>query len=251
MVVLTLDKPQLIIPLIGRLAGQRRAFEEQGLIFEILVGDTGSTDPEVLAAYREWSPGVTVVRDLTYHFSRCNNRVAAEATAELVLFLNNDVLLPERADALLDLHRRMARDPATGVMGAVLWFQDGGLQHAGVDFFRESPLRAFPFHGHAREVMSPDELPAIFDAPAVTGSFLTIRRPLFDEVGGFCTDYVSEAQDIDLCLKAHRAGYRTRVCTLGKTVHLENATRPKGEESLPDRCLFLRRWRSYVEAHFL
>ena len=78
-----------------------------------------------------------------------------------------------------------------------------------------------------------------------------MRRQLFDQLGGFSESYSAECQDIDLCLRAHRLGYATRVENLGQVVHLENATRPKGEENWSDRRLFMRRWSSYLEAHFL
>jgi hypothetical protein len=45
-----------------------------------------------------------------------------------------------------------------------------------------------------------------------------------------------------------------RECKLyngGPIVHLENATRPKGEVHERDRARFLRRWGSYIEAAYL
>ena len=250
-IILNRDRADLLLPLVEQLGEQGEAVRHAGVAFEIMIGDTGSTDPRVLAAYGDWRDEVVVVRNLSYHFSRCNNQVAQEASYDSLLFLNNDVILPPRREALLELHRALHRSPDIGILGAVLYFPDGKIQHSGIDFFRQPPYRGFPFHPHAREMLPPAELPAIFDSPATTGSLLLICRHLFESVGGFPEDYAAECQDIDLCLRVHRKGYKTQILNLGRTVHLENATRPKGEENWPDRRLFLRRWRSYVGAQFL
>lgn len=250
-VILNLDAPDLIVPLVTQLLEQREAFRRQGPRLEILIGDTGSSSPEVRSAYDEWENDVVVARGLSYHFSRCNNEMSRRAACSNLLFLNNDVILPPRPSLLFELFRRFQDMPDVGILGVILFFPDGTIQHCGIDFFREPPYRAFPFHPHAGEERAPEKLPDLFDSPAATGSFLLIRRKLFDELGGFPECYEIEAQDIDLCLRAHRLGHRVRIANLGNVIHLENATRPKGQEHWPDRRLFLRRWRSYVEANFL
>ena len=250
-VILNLDRPELIVPLVTQLREQRDAFTRSGATLQILIGDTGSKSPEVLSAYEQWRNDVVVARGLSYHFSRCNNEMSRRATCDNLLFLNNDVILPRRATVLFELSRRFHDMADVGILGTILYFPEGTIQHCGISFFREPTYRAFPFHPHAREERTSGELPEMFEAPATTGSFLLIRRNLFDTLGGFSERYEIEAQDIDLCLRAHRIGQRVRIANLGKVVHLENATRPKGEEHWPDRQLFLRRWRSYVEANFL
>jgi GT2 family glycosyltransferase len=70
---------------------------------------------------------------------------------------------------------------------------------------------------------------------------------LFAKVGGFDERYAAECQDSDLCLRVNRLGVGCRVLDAGPLVHIENATRPKGEENWLDRALFIRRWSSYIE----
>ena len=75
-----------------------------------------------------------------------------------------------------------------------------------------------------------------------------MRSAHFASVGGFDERFVAEAQDVDLCLRLHRKGLRTKVAHLGNLVHLENGTRELGEEHWDDRSLFVLRWSSYVES---
>jgi len=87
-----------------------------------------------------------------------------------------------------------------------------------------------------------------WEVKAVTGAFLMIKADLFESVDGFDEIYQAECQDVDLCLKVHRLGKRIGMCDVGPLVHLENATRPKGEENWRDRSIFIRRWSTYLES---
>jgi Flp pilus assembly protein TadD len=76
----------------------------------------------------------------------------------------------------------------------------------------------------------------------VTAACLLIRRPLFDEVGGFDEGYVNGFEDADLCLKARERGYQVVYQPRSVVVHLEGQTagRKTHEASNADR--FLKRW---------
>ncbi len=188
-----------------------------------------------------------VWRELTYHFSRCNNDLFDESQYDTVLFMNNDVVLGEQHAALLRAYDIVANDASLGVLGAVLFFPDGSIQHAGIDFFSQAELYGFCYHPGAGDDI---DLPigAVFDAPAATGAFLMTRSTNFADAGGFDERYSAECQDVDLCLRLDRIGLRNRIAHLGPVVHLENGTRPLGEEHWEDRSLFIRRWNSYVES---
>lgn len=249
-VILNLDKPELIIPLIDALAQAQPVLASAGLDLQVIIGDTGSTDPEVLAAYQQAPPVVEVVRDLKYQFSRSNNDAVRDRVRnELLVLLNNDVLL-RSVEPLLALVEQFDQDPRLGAAGLVLDFPDGTLQHAGVDVFRAGELRGFCYHPGSGEayVHTPGRS---WDAVAATGAALMVRTEYFSAVGGLDEAYEKECQDVDLCLALRRLGLGVRVVDAGPLVHLENATRVRGEESWEDRRLFTRRWGSFVEATLL
>lgn len=249
-VVLNLDKPELIGPLVQRLSDARGALAEQGLGLQLLIGDTGSTNPDTLRIYREAPDFCEVVAASPYQFSRSNNTAARDRVAhDRLILLNNDVLLPS-ADPLLAMSHALDDEPEVGIVGLFLDFPDGSVQHLGVDVFRVGELRGFPYHPQART--RPGHLPGrVWPALAVTGAALMVRSRLWQEIGGLDEAYEREAQDIDFCLRARRLGHEVRMVDAGPVVHLENATRKKGEESWPDRRLYMRRWQSFVEATVL
>lgn len=250
-IILNLNKPELIVPLLDRLERDRAAFEAQGLRLQVLMGDTGSTDAQVLARYASAGSDTFVQRDLKYQFSRCNNAMARLAECDTLLFLNNDVIFPEDRNPILEMHRVLHGDSKRGVVGCCLYFEDLRVQHLGVDFLREPAVRGLCYHPKAREQIEPTTLAPSWRVPAVTGACLMMRHALFAQAGWMDEGYRAECQDIALCLAADRFGYESHIVNAGRVLHLENATRPKGEENWPDRQRFLRHWGAYIEATFL
>lgn len=250
-VVLTLDRADLTVPLARTLAGRARsALAERDLGFELVIGDTGSSESRLLDFYREPPAGVRPVRGLDYHFGRCNNALFAEHTRfDTVLFLNNDVRLPDGPAPLLAL-RDALEETGGGVAGHVLHYPDGRVQHAGIDFHRWGPARGLSHHPGAGVRRPPASFPRRRRVPAVTGACLMIGASLFRRCGGFDPGYRVECQDVDLCLRAHRLGEPTVRVSAGEVVHLENATRPAGDAHWPDRRRLLRRWSGYVATRF-
>jgi GT2 family glycosyltransferase len=175
---------------------------------------------------------------------------AAHAGCEALLFLNNDVIFPQEGGALLRMYDALMSRPDYGIVCTWMWFDDGTLQHGGIDFLKESSVYGLCYHPRARERMVASDVPEFREMPAVTGACLMIRRDVFELAGMFDEGYASECQDVALCLSVHRLGRRIGLVGLGHVVHLENATRPKGEENWVDRQRYLRHWSSYIEATF-
>jgi GT2 family glycosyltransferase len=249
--ILNLDKPELILPLIDRLAEEQRAFAARGLRLQVIVGDTGSKDERVVQRLGSLPPDMLVQLGLKYHFSRCNNTITHLAACDTLLFLNNDVIFPEGRACILEMYDLLHARPDRGIVGCCLFYEDRLVQHMGVDFLRDAAVRGLCFHPQVRTKVDAQTLRGAWRVPAVTGACLMIRHGLYAEVGGMDEAYAAECQDIALCLAVDRLGYETYIAYAGEVLHLENATRPKGEENWPDRQRFLRRWGGYIEARFL
>lgn len=249
-VVLNLDKPELIGPLVRVLRDASTDLAADGLGLQVIVGDTGSSNTDTLAVYEENRDFCEVVDAGPYQFSRSNNKaVAGRLAYDRLLLLNNDVILPS-AQPLRAMSAVLDQDSDVGVVGLCLDFPDGSAQHIGVDLFRSGELRGFPYHPYSRtrpERREGTNWPAI----SVTGAALMVRSRLWHLVGGLDEAFEREAQDIDFCLRVQRLGHQIRMVDAGRVTHIENATRAKGEESWEDRRLFMRRWQSFVEAAFL
>ncbi len=247
-IILTLEKYELISPLIDSLLAAKVALLSKYKInLQIIIGDTGSTSDDMESLYQRASSDITVVRDLSYHFSKCNNHLFQRYVLyETVLFLNNDILFDDPVTSLLGMYRRLANQSEVGVVGAYMLYPTKKLQHGGVDVFKNGPQKGFCFHpGHNTAFSAPD-FGSSKRYPAVTGACLMMTAELFEQCAFFDESYEAEAQDVDLCLKAARLGLATEVVYVGEIIHYENGTRRKGEYNQRDRARFIRKWRSFL-----
>ncbi len=249
-IILTKDKPEFIVPLLSQLQSAFSEINSGDFNFECIIGDTGSTEKNVLSFYTANSHGeLQIYRELPYHFSKNNNLLSKYARYSNLCFLNNDIFLKNPKETLLSLKAKVECVDDLEITGMQMNFPDGSNQHCGI-FFSSSPQSwALPFHIASGENAVQNKT-ATFP-PAVTGAFMLIRSKTFYELGGFDESYEAECQDIDLCLRVRRIGGKIQLMPSHEVIHHENGTRIKNEEHHRDRSYFLRKWQSYVEMHYL
>ena len=170
---------------------------------ELIIVDNGSEDSATLAYLSELETGgrAKVIRDpRPFNFSGLNNVAAAQATGDILCFLNNDteVVTPD----WLDRARALLSMPKVGVVGARLLYPDGALQHFGVYVgTAQHGVASHAHHGLAKGgagYFSKARLTQQFSA--VTAACLFIRREVFDQIGGFDPELRVAYKDVDLCL---------------------------------------------------
>ncbi|SEJ82934.1 Glycosyltransferase, GT2 family [Sphingomonas sp. OV641] len=220
LIIPTRDRFDLLAACIGSILN-RTAYPR----FDLIVIDNGSTEQATLD-YLHWlsTQGIArVIRDDgPFNWSRLNNRAAAMTDADALCFLNNDVeVTSERWLAELV---GLVSQPDVGVAGPTLWFPDGTMQHVGVVFSsRGSPLH--PFRAAPRGT-APFYLRSLRAQPAVTGACLTVRRAVFEAVGGFSECFPLGFNDVDFCMRVQETLGLPSVCTpAAELLHKESASR--------------------------
>ncbi|MCL8385676.1 glycosyltransferase family 2 protein [Xanthobacter aminoxidans] len=198
--------------------------------FEIIIVDNGSVEPATFALFEEikalW-PATQVVRDDgDFNFPRICNLGVDAAQGEMILLLNNDVEVIE-AD-WLDEMVALASLPGAGVVGAKLLFPDRTIQHAGViaGLFRYADH--WFAHSAADAPGYEDRLRVRQNLSAVTAACLLIRRDVWDAIGPLdAVRFAEDCNDIDLCLRARRAGFEVVWTPFATLLHYESASRGK------------------------
>ena len=159
-----------------------------------------------------------------FNFAAMCNRGVEAASGEVVGLLNNDTEVV--ADDWLDeLVGQLAR-PEVGVVGALLLFGDGTIQHAGV----HPGVGGLMGHGHKhRPGDDPGyhgRLTVAHEVAAVTGACLGTTRILWDRLGGLDEEHLAVAyNDIDLCLRARAVGRRVVLAPRAVLHHHESVSR--------------------------
>lgn len=198
--------------------------------FEIVIVDNGSVEPETFALFDEikalW-PATTVVRDDGgFNFPRICNLGVDAARGDMILLLNNDIEVVE--PAWLSEMVALASLPGAGVVGAKLLFPDRTVQHAGaiVGLFRYADH--WFAHSAADAPGYEDRLLVRQNLSAVTAACLLIRRDVWNEIGPLDAErFAEDCNDIDLCLRARRAGYDVVFSPFALLLHHESASRGK------------------------
>ena len=180
-----------------------------------------------------------------FNWSHFNNRGAAVAAGEYLLFLNDDIEItqPDWLDAMLEHVQR----PEVAVVGPQLLYPDGKVQHAGM--FLATPGIA----RHAFRFAASDE-PGYFglaltqrNVIAVTGACMLMRRTMFQALGGFDEAHEIINNDLDFCLRAHQAGKLVVFTPHASLIHHEAISRD-GLPDVFDLSHFEARWKTLFAA---
>ena len=91
------------------------------------------------------------------------------------------------------------------------------------------------------------------DVSAVTAACMMIRKSVFEEIGGFEESFVVALNDVDLCMKALKAGYLNVMNPFATLYHYESLSR--GDDEAPEKkerfeqevAEFKKRWMHELE----
>jgi GT2 family glycosyltransferase len=196
------------------------------LQFEVIVIDNASFDGSEMMVRREF-PAVEFIQSRNnLGFAGGNNVAFAHSTGRNVLFLNPDTELT--GDALRVMCSALDATPDAGVVGCRLLNSDLSLQTSCIQAFpsilnqaldSEFLQAVFPKSSlwGMRPLYERKSQPSIVDI--VSGACLMIRRIVFEQVGQFSTDFFMYAEDMDLCYKVARAGWRNYFVGNATVIH--------------------------------
>ena len=218
--------------------------------YEILIVDAGSKDPQTLDYLKRSGHTVLRIPSERFNFSRANNIAAAKASGEYLLLMNNDV---EAATPALieEMVGYLESDPKIGVVGAKLLYPDQRVQHGGVVLGLNDGLS-----GHANKLIPGGDPGYLMyghvarNYSAVTAALLMIRKRVYLEVGGMDEQNLGLSyNDVDLCLKAVKAGYRVVYNPYALAYHHEGATKGRGEgvDDKREEDFFRTKWHGSIK----
>lgn len=223
---------------------------------EIIVVENNSATEEIFDYYKQIqeNPAVHVITYKgEFNYSRINNLGVSEASGEYVLLLNNDtqVITPDWIEELL----MYAQRKDVGAVGAKLYYEDRTIQHAGVVL----GLGAHRTAGHSHYRVASQNLGYMGrlcyaqNVMAVTGACLMMRKTLFEKLGGLEEAFAVSLNDVDLCVRAWKAGYVNVFTPFAELYHYESASRGSdlsGENAAryeKESELFRERWKELLE----
>lgn len=224
--------------------------------YEIIVVENNSAADEIFDYYEmiQEAPNIKVFQyQGDFNYSRINNLGVSRAKGDYLLFLNNDTQVIT-LDWIEEMLMYAQRDDV-GAVGAKLYYEDGTIQHAGVVL----GLGRHRTAGHSHYRVSRNNLGYMGklcyaqNVMAVTGACLMMKKPLFTKLGGFDEDFEVSLNDVDLCIRAWKAGYVNVFTPFAELYHYESVSRGADNQGANaqryerESAAFREKWKELLE----
>jgi len=196
-------------------------------LYEIIIVDNQSNDPGTIDYIRSLeSHGLARILKYSFPFnySAINNFAVDAAKGSYLCLMNNDIEVI--SEDWLNEMLSFACKPEIGAVGAMLYYPNDKIQHAGVllgmggvagHLYLNEPRGA---HGYKRRAQLCQYL------SAVTAACLVVKKSIYMEVGGLDEINLPVAfNDVDFCLRIEEHGYRNLWTPFAELYHHEYATR--------------------------
>jgi GT2 family glycosyltransferase len=189
-------------------------------------------------------------------FGRANNQALRQATGNYILLLNPDTIVKEDTfTALLKFFREYTE---AGIVSCKVLNPDGTLQLA--------CRRSFP--GPWTSLTKVTGLSTLFpksrlfarynltyldenevnEVDAISGSFMFLKKEVYDKVGGFDQRFFMYGEDLDFCYRIQSAGYKVYYVPWTEIIHYKGESTKRS--SLDETRVFYDAMHLFVKKHF-
>jgi hypothetical protein len=206
--------------------------------WQLILVSPSSLDPKTQALLAELEDPRILKLSWNHPFNApaTHNFAARYAKGELLLFLDPAIELVE--DEWLEELISQAQRPDVGVVGPLMLFPNGTIQHAGI-VLGPGGFTSYPFwKGRPDDEWTPFGRP---DSPrdylAVSGACMMMRREVFEQAGGFDERLDVFGGDVELALRIVGRGLRCVYTPHARLVHHKPI--PREGRVLPDRDAWL------------
>ena len=218
--------------------------ETRDVDFGVIVVDNASSDGSAEMVAAEFPSVTLIANDSNRGFGAANNQGMRIARGRHLLLLNSDTVILDGAiqktAAFADEH------PEAGLVGCRVQRADGTLSQTAIMYPSLLNIalglmrmdQYFPRHRFFdRERMGDWGYDTERDVPTIGGCFLFVRSEALLDVGGFDEKYFMFAEEMDLCWRLKRAGWRLLFFPGAQIKHLHGAS----ARLVPDRMQVQRR----------
>lgn len=233
-IIPTRNQTAMLIRLIDGLKATAEAFTDH---LEVVIVNNQSDEPELsefLAALERDADTsgfarVTVLPfDKKFNYSAINNLAVSHSCGKYLCFLNNDIEVIDR-NWLAALHEPLSESD-TGCVGAMLYYPDDTVQHAGV-YLDAKDIAGHLYKYQSRQAKDQSSyLKTNQQVSAVTAACMLMPRRVFDAVGGFDEALSVAFNDVDLCLRVKNAGYNIIWTPSAELYHHESKSRGQSSQ---------------------
>jgi O-antigen biosynthesis protein len=224
--------------------------------YEIIVVDGRQPDdPEMLnyVGSLKNSVRLQILRyNILSNYSTAYNLAIEAAKGDYICLMNDNIEVI--SEGWLNEMLSHAYRPEIGAVGAMLYFPNDTIHHAGI-VLGQGCIAQHLYVGHPRGTRGYKNRAALTqNLSAVTAACMVVKTAIYKEVGGMDEKNLPiEYNDVDFCLKIEEHGYRNLWTPFAEFYHHENATRgyrdtiEKNEQHKLASDYMHSRWGSRIE----
>ena len=193
---------------------------------EVWVVDNNSADDSVEVIKKNFPKVKLIESKKNLGFAGGQNLALKKITAPLTLILNPDTNF--ELDALSKMTEFMNQNPEIGIASCKITNSSGKLDSNGGDLPFGIALLSWLFNFDAKGIPSFHRNDEDFfkskNVGWVGGTFMWVKKEVFDSIGFFNEDYFMYFEDVELCFKAGQKGFKIGLNPDLKITHISGAS---------------------------
>lgn len=226
-----------------------------GIQYEVIIVDNASDDGSVELLKDKFPYVKLIVNDKNLGFGKANNIGLALSKGEFILLINPDTIIQE--DTLTKLLSFFKLNNQIGLAGCKILNPDGTLQLAcrrsfpgpWTSFCKVTGLsNLFPnSRFFARYNLTYLDENKSYEVDAISGSFMMMRRKVYEIVGGFDEQFFMYGEDLDLCFRVQKAGFKNFYVHDTQIIHYKGESTRRS--NLDETRVFYNAMHLFVKKH--
>jgi len=197
--------------------------------FTVIVADNASTDDSVPYLQQNFPAIQIIALDKNYGFAEGYNQALKQVEAGYYVLLNSDVEVEKGwIEPVIDLMNSdvkiAACQPKIRSYHNRGYFEYAGAAGGWIDCLGYPFSRGRVFDICEKDDGQYDNIAEVFWA---TGAAMFVKAAVFHEMGGLDGYFFAHMEEIDLCWRMKRAGYKIMCCPASVVYHIGGGTLPK------------------------
>lgn len=203
-----------------------------GLNYEIIVVDNASSDDSQKEIKKHFLEIKLIESEVNLGYSKANNIGIKEAKGDFILLLNPDTVVEK--DTIKTCFKYIKRNSNIGALGCKVVLPDGRLDKACKRSY-PTPVNSFFYFSKIDRLFPSSKLIGAYnltylpedevnDVECLVGAFMMIRKNVLNQVGLFDEDYFLYGEDIDLCYRMNKTGWRLVYYPVVQITHYKSAS---------------------------
>ncbi|MBT8387867.1 MAG: glycosyltransferase [Ignavibacteria bacterium] len=228
----------------------------QNLSSEIIVVDNASDDGSIELLKSKF-PSVKLIENKTnLGFGKANNQALNIAQGKYLLLINPDAIVSE--DTFTKMIEFLEEQKDAGLAGCKILNPDGSLQLAcrrsfpgpWTSFCKVTGLSNFFPNSKmfARYNLTYLDENQTYEVDAISGSFMMLKREVYEKIGGFDEKFFMYGEDLDLCYRIQKVGYKVFYVHTTQVIHYKGESTKRS--SIDETKVFYTAMHLFVKKHF-